>query len=54
MENLMYDIQPQALTTEELIRLAESWLDTGDSLPVAAQRELIKRIEKLLDQRSSK
>lgn len=50
----MYNLQPQSLTDEELIKYAASWLDTGGSLPVAAQRELIKRIEKLLDARDIK
>jgi hypothetical protein len=49
----MYNFQPQALTDEELIRYADLWLDK-ESLPIAVQRELIKRIEKLLDQRSIK
>jgi hypothetical protein len=44
----MYNLQPQALTDEELIRYADSWLDK-ESLPIAVQRELLKRIERLLD-----
>jgi hypothetical protein len=49
----MYDLQPQALTDKELIRYADLWLDK-ESLPIAVQRELIKRIEQLLDARDIK
>lgn len=43
----MYNFQPQVLTDEELIKYCGLWLDE-ESLPLNAQRELIKRLEKLL------
>jgi hypothetical protein len=44
----MYKFQPQALTDEELVKYCDLWLHE-DTLPVAAQRELVKRLEKALD-----
>jgi hypothetical protein len=50
MESVMHNFQPQALTDEELIKYCDLWLDE-ESLPLNAQRELIKRLEKLLAER---
>ena len=45
----MYKFQPQALTDRELIKYGGLWLDE-ESLPVEAQRELLRRLENRCDE----
>ena len=40
----MYGIQPQSLTTQELIRFAEDLVHTPNGLPKNWQMELLSRI----------
>lgn len=47
----MFGIQPQALTTSELIRLAENWLILNDTVPREAALELIKRLAEKADKK---
>jgi hypothetical protein len=47
----MYKFQPQVLTDEELVKYCGLWLHE-DTLPIAAQQELVKRLEKLLDEKN--
>jgi hypothetical protein len=39
----MHNFQPQALTDKELVKYCDLWLD-DESLPIEAQRELVKRL----------
>jgi hypothetical protein len=42
----MFGIQPKALTDSELVRLADAWLMTNDSLPRDTALELIERLHR--------
>ena len=44
MEKNMYGIQPQSLTTEELIRFAEDLVHKPEGLPKNWQMELLSRL----------
>lgn len=45
----MYNFQPQALTDHELVKYCGLWLD-DESLPIEAQREILKRLGARLDE----
>lgn len=49
----MHQIQPQALTDEELVKHSYLWLHEN-SLPRSYQQELIKRLEACLDKLDAK
>jgi hypothetical protein len=45
----MYNFQPQALTDKELVKYCALWLG-DESLPIDAQRELVKRLAARIDE----
>jgi hypothetical protein len=45
----MYNFQPKALTDRELIKYGGLWLDE-ESLPIEAQREILRRLEQRCDE----
>lgn len=45
----MYNFQPKALTDRELIKYGGLWLN-DESLPMDAQREILKRLEQRCDE----
>jgi hypothetical protein len=49
----MYQIQPQVLTDEELVKYSYLWLHEN-SLPRSYQQELIKRLEARIDEEAER
>lgn len=45
----MFIIQPQSLTTAELVHYAQMALDRKEALPILWQEELVKRLFDALD-----
>ena len=45
----MHKVNPTTLTTEELMRYAQLFLDRKENMPMSWQEELLKRLAKEID-----
>lgn len=50
----MHSIQPQSLTTSELLRHAHNQLGASTGLPLAWQMELVRRLEQSADENDAR
>lgn len=44
MEKNMQGIQPRSLSNQELIKYAAMWLDKPEGMPIAWQKEVLRRL----------